>query len=277
LREASPLSNKLKARSLPIRTKRVLERNRLAYYRRAANSRFWEDHWRQSFSPAAYQWAEQGLLGYFEKPFVRWLPRDGKILEAGCGLGQIVLALRHRGWDAEGVEFAADTVELVRRHRPDLPIRVGDVTDLDVPDGYYSGYVSLGVVEHHYDGPAPFLREAHRVLRREGIAMASVPHLHPLRLLKARLGLYRGHVDGLEFYQYAFRPGEFTGLMRESGFRVLDVVPYDGFKGIKDEVPILRNLLQWARRRVFLGEALHRVLRNSRFGHMMLVVGRKEQ
>jgi len=256
--------------------KRRVEGKRLVYYMTAANSKFWDQHWQNHLSHQVYSWAEQGGLGWFEKPFTRWLPDQGRILEAGCGPGQYVLALRVRGYDAEGVEWGSETVQAVRALYPDLPIRAGDVTRLEVPDGYYSGYISLGVIEHCRLGPEPFLQEAYRVLEPGGVAFISVPYFHPLRRLKARLGLYRGRPDGLEFYQYAFTDVEFKTLLQSANLEVIEQMPYDGFKGVKDEITLIRQMIKWR----VMGRRLRRRLQSWKWagkhiGHMILFVCRK--
>jgi SAM-dependent methyltransferase len=259
---------------------RCVEGQRLTYYLSAADAAFWEQHWQQHFSPAIYRSAEQGVLWEFEEPFTRYLPRQGRILEAGCGLGQLVLALRARGYDVEGAEWAEDTVRQVRTLRPDIPIRVGDVTCLDVPDGHYAGYISIGVVEHRKEGPEPFLREAWRILQPGGVALISVPWFNPLRRRKAQLGFYRGITTELEFYQYAFTGEEFTQIVSCWGFELVDSMSYQTLKGLKDEVPLLRRMLRWR----FVGWRLNRWLKAfpsrypefaQRVGHMLLIVGRK--
>lgn len=263
------------------RIARHVEKGRLVYFKRAADTHFWERHWQEHFSPRIYKSAEQGRLpDYLEEPLLRWLPRRGRILEAGCGLAQLVLALRACGYDAEGVEWSTATVELVRRNRADLPVRSGDVDCLDVPDGHYAAYVSLGVVEHKEEGPEPPLREAFRVLEPEGVALVSVPFFNTLRRLKASVGLYRGSAAGLAFYQYAFTEEDFKQILGDCGFEILDCTSYDPRKGLKDEIPLLRHLLRWR----FVGWSLHLLLEYSfkRFkrvshhlGHMLLVVVRK--
>jgi SAM-dependent methyltransferase len=255
---------------------RRVERGRLAYYLAAADAGYWDGHWRQWLAPEAYRLARSGGLGRFESLFTAHLPKQGRILEAGCGLGQFVLALRVRGYDAEGVEWGADTVARVRQIVSDLPIRVGDVTRLDVPDGWYSAYISLGVVEHRREGPEPFLREAFRVLEPGGVALISVPSFHALRRFKARLGLYRANTDGLDFYQYAYANEEFSGLLEGAGFRVQQVVSYDGFKGVKDEIAAVRALAAVRG----LGPRLRRAIERwpwaeRRFGHMAMFVCRR--
>ena len=257
---------------------RIVENGRLAYYLEAADADFWNNHWKTYFSVESYAGAEAGALGSFEEIFTTHLPRTGHILEAGCGLGHYVVALHARGYQVEGVEWSEETVAAVKNLYPDLAIRVGDVTRLDAPDGYHAGYISLGVVEHRHDGPEPYLREAWRVLKPGGVALISVPYFHPLRRLKARLGIYQGRPEGLEFYQYAFTETDFAALLQTAAFEIIDQMLYAGFKGVKDEIPLLRQMFKWRG----IGWRLQRWLQSwewaeRNLGHMILFVCRKAQ
>jgi SAM-dependent methyltransferase len=264
-------------RTSPQLAVRRVEGQRLAYYGASTDPSSWDQRWQRHLSRRAYTWAEQGRLGSFEDPLTRYLAKGGRILEAGCGLAQLVVALRARGYDCEGVDWGERTVRAVRELYPNLPIRVGDVTDLDVPDGYYQGYVSLGVAEHCKGGPEPFLEEAYRVLSSDGVMLISVPHFHWLRRAKARLGLYRGRPDGLSFYQYAFTPGEMRDILRREGFAVVDTYGSGSFKGIRDEIPPLRWIAKWRPIHWLLERAFFRwKWGNRRLGHMMLLVCRKD-
>lgn len=263
--------------AVPRQIQRVMENGRLVYYGPKADDAFWDERWEQMLSEDHYRAAKKGRLGYLEKPASRWLPKDGPILEAGCGTATYVVGLRVRGWDAEGVDYAAHTIRAVRRLFPDLPVRTGDVTQLDAPDGHYAGYISMGVIEHRREGPEPFLREALRVLRPGGVAFFSVPYLNLLRRLKARLGYYRGNPQGLEFYQYAYLERDIRSILQAAGFHILARYAYDGVKGIGDELPgaerILNRLIKIPPLSLF-GKHL---LRYCRLGHMLLLVCRKPQ
>ncbi len=255
---------------------RRVEAERLAYYRVAATPEFWDEHWRTSLSPAVYKWAAEGHLDFLESAFLRHLPRTGKILEAGCGLGKYVLALRVRGYDCEGVEWAEETVKTVTSLRPDLPVRRGDVTALQVPDGAYAAYISLGVIEHRREGPQPFLREAHRVLARGGVAIFTVPHFNTLRRLKHRLGCYRGNIEGLSFYQFAYGRRELSGYLKEAGFHIVEVAGFNSLKGMSDELPLLGRLFRPAPVQWRMARLLKSVrMLEDHFGHMILFVCRK--
>jgi len=260
--------------------RRCVEDGRLVYYLEAADAGFWDRHWESVAGEEFYAGALHGELGWFERPFTSYLPAGGRVLEAGCGLGQYVLALRARGYAAEGIDYAQATVSEARRRFPELPVTAGDATALAVPDGHYDGYISLGVVEHLRDGPLPILREAHRVLKPGGAALVSVPNFNALRRLKAATGSFRCTGGHGSFYQYAFRGREFAGLMEQAGFEVLEQMGYDSYKGVKDECAALAWL---GRRRpggYDLGALMQRAMRRAAWlengcGHMTLYACRR--
>lgn len=258
------------------RAVRRLVSGRLAWFCEAPDEAFWDRHWAQSIQRFSLGPTTPEQLGELASPLRRFLPRSGLVLEAGCGAGGYVAVLRNLGYKVEGVEWGHKTVEAIRLHNPGFPVRVGDVSRLDVPNGHYAGYLSLGVVEHREEGPEPFLREAYRVLALHGVALISVPWFHLLRRVKAYLGCYRGDPTGLGFYQYAFRTWDFEACLKAAGFTVVERFPYDGRKGVKDEIELVRQALAWPR----IGWRLNRWLSTSawvrkRFGHMMLFVCRK--
>ena len=256
-------------------TVRRMRGGRLAYFRAEATGDYWDRRWADEVEADLRSPTAGGELGRFERFFIPHLPKQGRILEAGCGTGMYVAALRARGYAAEGVDFAEATVATIRRARPELPVRAADVTALNEPDGAFAGYISIGVMEHREAGPGPFLREAHRVLEDDGVALISVPYMHPLRRLKARLGCWRGPAPDRPFYQYAFYQDDFAAELGAAGFRVEAAAAYDGFKGLKDELPGAERPLRWFRRMPLAHRRTRRMLEASRFGHMMMFVCRK--
>lgn len=256
---------------------RVAIGQRLAYYRKSASADYWDKVWATQETRELYEQAAKGNLGYYEEIFPKHLPKDGVILEAGSGLGQFVMALKARGYEVEGVDYGERTVNEVKSQFPDLPIRLGDVTNLDVPDGYYSAYISLGVMEHDPSGPTKFLLEAYRVLKVGGVALISTPYINPIRALKMSLGQFTKTIpQHLDFYQYAYSAKEFDQLLRASGFSPIAHYQYGGYKGIKDELPGLQKLfgipkIGWRIQRFFMNWNWA----NGQMGHMMMYVCEK--
>jgi SAM-dependent methyltransferase len=239
----------------------------------AATREFWEDHW-GPIRPDTFTLADRGYLQWLETPFLRHLPKVGRILEAGCGPGQVLQAMRVRGYEAEGVEWAADLVERVKRVRPDIPLCVGDATALNAPDETYSAVVSLGVAEHRRGGPEPFILEARRVLKRGGVLLISVPHDHVIRRLLYR----RRDLDGsaLNFYQYAFTPVEFSKTIERCGFSITARYGYAFWESLREDVRAVAAL----ERAPLVGKHLPGLFNRSQwlsrwFGHMALFVATK--
>jgi hypothetical protein len=98
--------------------------------------------------------------------------------------------------------------------------------------------------------------------------------------LKGWLGIYKKDDANLPFYQYAFTKREFVKLIKAAGFEVLDVLQYDSYKGIVDELPNLDWILNKRIGRYEIGAVKQALLRKIPFvernlGHMVMVVGRK--
>ncbi|MCS7150858.1 MAG: class I SAM-dependent methyltransferase [Endomicrobia bacterium] len=107
--------------------------------------------------------------------FAKYLPKNDKILEAGCGIGSWVVYLKELGYDIIGVDIVPYCIQLCKKVFPSVDIRVGDVRSLNFPDNFFGGYISLGVVEHMIEGPEVVLKEAKRVLKNGGVGIFTVP------------------------------------------------------------------------------------------------------
>ena len=217
-------------------------------YGASADAIFWTEQWRRTDRAELLRQAKRDAV--LRCAFLRYLPRSGRILEAGAGLGQWVEILRDWSYDVEGVEWSEPTVGAALAASPSLPLSVGDITRLERPDATYAAVICLGVVEHLPEGPTRVLCELRRVLVPGGILMLSAPYLSPLRGLKAALGRYPDRVPpGRPFYQYAYGPAELAALLNQTGFKVVETIPYDSLLGLRSELHFLNTLYDLAYQR----------------------------
>ncbi len=197
----------------------------LAYYSRAATAEFWSEHWGGQSVEALLRVARISPLTTIIE---RHLPRGGRVLEAGCGVGQYVLLLRERGWRAVGVDWSMEA--MARGARAGAPLAAMDLRRLAMRDGAAAAYLSLGVVEHDPDGPDAIVAEAARVLAPGGTILLSVPYWNGVRRLAAPWLAWRGkgvRGSGGEFYQFAFTRTEVRAFLEQHGFVVRGFHPYD--------------------------------------------------
>jgi SAM-dependent methyltransferase len=259
-------------------TRKIPEKGRLAWYSGRADAEHWTGHWNVKDVHASLKSAEKGSYPY-RSLFRRFLPRDKPILEGGCGVGHILFGLKKDGYNVIGVELSYEIVRMVKEIAPEPDIIVGDIQHLHFPDGYFGGYVSLGVIEHILEGPEKALAEANRVLCHGGILFISVPYFSPLRKLKARWNLYprpSGPVDTEDFYQFAFSKSELVRLLNQSGFEILSIDYSNVLIGVGREMGrIGERLRRYSRSAILISYLEH--FRTVRFliGHGIIIIGRK--
>lgn len=241
----------------------------------------WENYWSQINIESLVEKAVGGYLGEFEV-ILKYLPKDKPILEAGCGLGQLVLALQSRSYKVEGVDFSETTIQRMMNLVPEINLRVGDVNHLDVPDGYYGGYLSFGVLEHNPDGPDAGLREARRVLSPGGIAIISVPYINSKRARRLSVSQIINDEklldNNLSFYQYYFSKSEFIKHLEQYDLRVIDLFPYAVYAGLTRDFSLGRwlfaNRFFSYRLREYVLDSCNRasIWVRFRYAHMMMYI-----
>lgn len=108
----------------------------------------------------ARQPVQQGLLKAFAG-----LAFGGRVVDAGCGPGQITAHLHGLGLEVSGVDLSPGMVEQARTNFPELDFQVGSMTELAEPAGSLSGVIAWLSTAHLPDQQLPeVLAEFHRVL-----------------------------------------------------------------------------------------------------------------
>jgi SAM-dependent methyltransferase len=164
---------------------------------------------------------------------LRALPRDGLIIDAGCGDGKWPVFLRRRGYRVIALDIAHEGVRRARVAEPGLMALQADVRRTPLRDGALDGVISLGVVEHDENGPQAALAEARRILKPGGTLVLAVPFNN---LWRRCIGNHimswvtqRRRADGhsLGFNEYRFSKRELRAYLHAAGFEPLAAYPND--------------------------------------------------
>lgn len=221
------------------------QNKRLAVFETQATPEFWDGQWERE---SVQKRLKSGKTHHFIKTLTqKYVPAGGKILEGGCGTGEVVSCLRRWGYDASGVDFAEKTIRAVKEIDPTLPLFVEDVRHTHFSSETFDAYWSLGVIEHFWDGYDEIIQEAHRVLKPGGILFLSFPVMCPLRKMKARFNLYPrldASASAADFYEFMLDQDAVAKQLRPMDFERVGIYMYDALKGIKDEVPFFGGTVQ---------------------------------
>jgi len=198
--------------------------------------------------------------------FLSYLPKEGKIVDAGCGFGKWVIYLKRQGYDIIGIDDNELAVAKVKDFDDSLQVELGDILDVHYPDNSFDAYISMGVIEHFENGPTSALEEAYRVLKPNGLIFISVPTVNVVRRLVRRplrntlnafytswliLRLIWGESKRnaireailyilpwkrgkyYHFLEYRYSRSELKNFLRQCNFEVIRTVPHD-YYGSKD-------------------------------------------
>ncbi|MBI4240699.1 MAG: class I SAM-dependent methyltransferase [Candidatus Rokubacteria bacterium] len=141
----------------------------------------------------------------------RLLPRGGRVLEIGCGRGELLTALRDRGLEVEGVDLSPQAVRMASRSG--IRVVQGTILTAGFAEESYDLIVMAQVLEHIPD-PLGTLQRVRALLRPKGWLYIEVPNAGSF---ESRLfGRYWGGWD-VPRHLYGFSPTTLAALVERAG------------------------------------------------------------
>jgi SAM-dependent methyltransferase len=238
--------------------------HKVFYYDNEKDTSVWEDVW--SSRTIKYELEACGMEIGPKVMFLSHIPKNSRVLDAGCGFGKWVVYLFKRGYDIIGIDNNELAISKLKAHNPELKVELGDILNLNYPDNYYDAYISMGVIEHFEEGPLPALKEAYRVLKPQGLIFVSTPTVSIIRkillqptqnyashfprffhifksiwnyfnkietpMIKKKIPP-RKHRRFYHFLEYRFTISELKDFLKKANFEVIQTVHHD-FSGSKD-------------------------------------------
>jgi len=176
----------------PVEALSTMRRLRRAMANGYRNARF---ELNRTPSIALGAWMARFLPGYraILDTEVRHLPKawaGAKLLDVGCGNGEFLELATVMGWQADGLDFDPQAVDVARRHG--CAVYQGGIEVLRDRAEYYDVVTLSHVIEHVHD-PSALLADCFRLLRPGGRLWLDTPNLE-----SAGHARYGRHWRGLE-------------------------------------------------------------------------------
>ncbi len=214
---------------------------------------------------------------------VDYIPKEGPVLEAGCGLGPWIIKLSMMGYKMVGIDYQKECIDKIKAYDDTLEVYTADVRNIPFKTDNFSAYLSWGVIEHFAEGPDAVLSEAYRVLKPEGKLILTVPNRNIFLKIKAPLEYIKNSVLMRKifnkppkacYYQKYFRVDELKEVISKSGFSVEKIIPVDHIFSLVEFCSIFRDKSSYDgenRLAVIIGSFVEKTVRWAGAGSILVV------
>ena len=145
---------------------------------------------------------------------VMYLPSSfrGRLVEVGCGSGNLIAFMRQKGWTVTGVD--TDPVAVQKATSRGLPVLCGNLEDSHFSSNDTDAIVLCHVIEHVRD-PAATIQECYRILKPGGRMILATPNHESWGHSR-----YRENWRGLEppRHLFVFNRTSLLRLLHQAGF-----------------------------------------------------------
>lgn len=185
------------------------------------------DRWYTAFDdPVALLRAESRAKApwVIEKIRSRFAGPAPEVLDAGCGGGFLSNRLAAEGFRGTGLDLAADSLAVARRHDATASVRyvAGDVYAMPFPDASFDVVTAMDLLEHVED-PARAIAEFARVLRPGGLLIFHTFNRNPLAglvIIKFVEWLVKNTPKHMHVLRLFIKPREAAAYARAAGLEV---------------------------------------------------------
>ncbi|MFA7254183.1 MAG: class I SAM-dependent methyltransferase [Patescibacteria group bacterium] len=167
----------------------------------------------------------------------KYFKEGDRILDLGCGQGNLYEIARKHRVDYVGLDASAGQIEMARKRYPEAKYEVMNFGKIPYPDELFDRIFCLSTIHHipPSESRDNFLAEALRVLKKNGLLAISAWDLNDPKLLakynsKDTEGLENGDLlvpfkdnAGVELakrYYHCFERQEFQSMLEKAGFVV---------------------------------------------------------
>ncbi len=139
---------------------------------------------------------------------------SGRLLDIGCGTGELIYVSKQLGYQAEGLEYSNFLAQYVRKKYA-ATVYCGDAKSMVLTEKY-DIVTMCHVLEHALD-PVETLKSISNFLNLEGLLYIAVPNLDCWEAKFSGWGSYE------PYHRWYFNPNNLKLLLEHAGYKVVDI------------------------------------------------------
>jgi ubiquinone/menaquinone biosynthesis C-methylase UbiE len=189
--------------------------------KRITNTIKWYNKNAQKFADAIEKYTDPDQF----PPFIKLLPSNAKVLDAGCGTGRDSQVLKSNGLNPIGLDLSTSMIQLAKSKYPGIEFIEGDLLHLPFDKATFDGVWAHASLLHLKDihSVTRALTEFSRVLKKGGI-------LHIF--LRANAGGNKASLvfdpsSNLKRWFQKYSTADVQAALKASGFLELETVQYN--------------------------------------------------
>ncbi len=193
--------------------------------------RAWNDRYRSMYS-GGKSFGEYEKQSFWQQLKIS-LKKDGKYLDAGCGIGGWVLFLNEQGFSTEGIDSNSSAVRALTEYDPDIVVKIAGTDAIPYSNETFDGIISIGSLEYAEGATEKAFQEMYRTLKKGGFICIEVPLYNSIRrIFYVPLKRLQGWVkksQGVnpDFAYYLFGRNELEKMITDAGFTIDTVAAHD--------------------------------------------------
>jgi ubiquinone/menaquinone biosynthesis C-methylase UbiE len=155
--------------------------------------------------------------------------KPGKILDIGCGNCRNLQPFAKKGFDCYGIDFSSEMLSSAGRYSKKYGFKVklknALAEKLPFPSSSFDYCLSIALLHHlNKKGQENAVKEMHRILKPNGIALVAVWNKSPLSLfIKQRYVKWTKAGKTYYRYYYFFTIKELKRLLEKTGFEIIKI------------------------------------------------------
>lgn len=151
----------------------------------------------------------------FLPEFSSYIPKDGRVLDVGCGGGVPFTKYLSEQFEVIGIDISEKQIELAKKNAPNTTLYCMDMTNLKFTNDYFDGLLAYYSIIHvPRNEQQDLLANFYRMLKPNGVALLS---LHSSDDPES----YYDDFFGEKMYWSGFDAETNLRILREIGFKII--------------------------------------------------------